>query len=98
MTPDSWLVHSFYCSAKIAEVLRREDANRRLRLHNEFNVYPTLEQAYKSGQLPNRIAPHCYGAFEGYGIDILILDLCQGLVGSADASTAVSRNNLMELL
>jgi hypothetical protein len=37
--------------AKIAEVLRRADADNRQRLHNEFNIYLTLEKAYQSGQL-----------------------------------------------
>jgi hypothetical protein len=71
-------------AAKIVEVLRRSDAERRQRLRNEFNVYLTLEKAYRSGQLRDRIAPRCYGAFEGDGIDVLILDFCPGVLDSWD--------------
>lgn len=67
-------------AVKTVELLRRFDAGSRHRLRNEFNVYLTLEDAYKSGQLRDRIAPHCYGAFEGDGIDILILELCGGIL------------------
>jgi hypothetical protein len=34
-----------------------------------------LEDAYESGQLADRIAPRCYGAFGGDYIDVLVLDL-----------------------
>ncbi|KAH9175244.1 hypothetical protein EDB89DRAFT_347330 [Lactarius sanguifluus] len=44
--------------------------------HNEFEVYLSLEIAYQSGQLRDRITPHCYGAFEGDGTGVLILGLC----------------------
>jgi hypothetical protein len=71
-------------AAKIVEVLRRNDADRRERLRNEFNVYLILEKAYRSGRLSDRIAPRCYGAFEGDSIDILILDLCPGVLYSWD--------------
>jgi hypothetical protein len=71
-------------SAKIVEVLRRNDTDHRLRFRNEFNVYLTLEKAYRSGQLHDRIAPHCYGAFEGDGIEVLLLDLCDGVLDSWD--------------
>jgi hypothetical protein len=40
--------------------------------------------AYKSGQLRNRIAPQCYGAFEGDGVDVLVLDLYDGILDSWD--------------
>ncbi|KAH9180574.1 hypothetical protein EDB89DRAFT_2110658 [Lactarius sanguifluus] len=43
-----------------------------------FGVYLTLETAYQSGQLHDRIAPHCYGAFRGDGVNVLILELCSG--------------------
>ena len=66
--------------AKIVEVLRRADADNRQRLHNEFNIYLTLEKAYQSRQLHDRIAPRCYGAFESDGMAVLILDICDGVL------------------
>ena len=67
-------------AVKVVEVLRSSDADSRKRLRNEFNVYLTLEKAYHSGQLRDRIAPRCYGAFKGNGVDVLILDLCEGIL------------------
>ena len=52
----------------------------RQRIRNEFNVYLTLDRAYYSGQLRDRIAPRCYGAFKGNPVDVLILDLCEGIL------------------
>lgn len=66
--------------AKIVEVLRPADADNRQRLHNEFNIYLALEKAYQAGQLRDRITPRCYGAFEGDGVNVLILDLCDGIL------------------
>jgi hypothetical protein len=63
---------------KVAEVLRRSDAGRRERLRHEFGIYQILEDAYASGRLRSRIAPRCYGAFEGDRMDVLLLDLCDG--------------------
>jgi hypothetical protein len=54
-------------------------------LRNEFEVYIALENAYQSGKLQNRIAPRCYGAFEGKYIDVLILDLHNSVPDSWDA-------------
>ena len=68
-------------AAKIVEVLRPTDADNRQRLHNEFRAYHILEKAYKSGKLPDRIAPRCYGAFECKYVSVLILDLCDGVLG-----------------
>jgi hypothetical protein len=65
-------------------VLRRSDTDCRKRLRNEFNAYLTLDEAYQSGQLCDRIAPRCYGAFEGNGVDVLILDLCDGNLNDWD--------------
>ena len=65
---------------KVVEVLRHDDADKRQRLHDEFKIYLTLEKAYQSGRLRNRIAPRCYGAFDGDGMGILILDLCDGVL------------------
>jgi hypothetical protein len=47
-------------------------------------MYLRLEDAYQSGKLPYRIAPHCYGAFEGDVVDVLILDLCDGTLSDWD--------------
>ncbi|KAH8998502.1 hypothetical protein EDB92DRAFT_1177410 [Lactarius akahatsu] len=52
------------------------DVERQQRFYNEFEVYLSLEIAYQSGQLRDRITPHCYGAFEGGRTDVLILGLC----------------------
>jgi hypothetical protein len=67
-------------AAKTVEVLCRADADSRQRLHNEFNIYLALEKAYQSRQLHHRIAPRCYGAFEGDGMVVLILDLCDDIL------------------
>ena len=67
-------------AVKVVEVLRPSDAETRRRLRNEFNVYLSLEKAYHSGQLRDRIAPRCYGAFKGNRVDVLILDLCEGVL------------------
>jgi hypothetical protein len=69
---------------KIVELLRRSDAASRQRLHNEFEIYLSLEEAYQSGKLPDRITPHCYGAFEGDAMDVLILELCDGILREWD--------------
>ena len=61
-------------------MLCRADAAKRQRLHDEFNIYLTLEKAYQSRRLHDRIAPRCYGAFEGDGVIVLILDLCDGVL------------------
>jgi len=75
-------------ATKIVEVLRRSDADSRQQLHNEFNVYLILDEAYQSERLHNRIAPHCYGAFEGNAVDVLILDLCDGILNAWDELSA----------
>jgi len=62
-------------AAKVVEMLRSSDIEARNRLRNEFDVYITMEKAYQSGELQNRIAPRCYGAFESKYVDVLILDL-----------------------
>jgi hypothetical protein len=67
-------------AAKVVEVLRPSDEDSRRRLRNEFNAYLTLEKAYQSGQLRDRITPCCYGAFEGNRVDVLILELCDGIL------------------
>ena len=65
---------------KIVERRSRSDADSQQRLRNEFNVYLTLEEAYQSGQLRDHITPRCYGAFEGDGMNALILELCGGIL------------------
>jgi hypothetical protein len=72
-------------------VLRCSDTDKRQRLRNEFDVYLTLDEAYQSGQLRDRIAPRCYGAFEGNGVDVLILDLCDGILTVWDELSASER-------
>jgi hypothetical protein len=79
-------------AAKIVEVLRPSDTENRLRLRNEFKIYLILEKAYQSGQLLDRIAPRCYGAFEGSGMDVLILDLCDGILNLWDDLSASERS------
>ena len=64
---------------KIVEQLRCFDAAACKRLCNEFQVYLSLEEAYISGKLPYRIAPHCYGAFESDIMDVLILEICDSI-------------------
>jgi hypothetical protein len=67
------------------------DAENRQRLRNEFKIYLILDEAYQSGKLRDRIAPRCYGAFEGNGIDVLILGLCDGILNSWDELSASER-------
>ncbi|KAH9039312.1 hypothetical protein EDB85DRAFT_2287134 [Lactarius pseudohatsudake] len=69
---------------KVVELLRTSDEECRQRFYNEFEVYLSLETAYQSGELPDRITPHCYGAFEGDGIGALILELCGDTLNSWD--------------
>jgi hypothetical protein len=71
-------------AAKIVEMLRPSDTEKRQRLRNEFKIHLTLDEAYQSGRLHDRIAPRCYGAFEGSRMDVLILDLCDGILNSWD--------------
>jgi hypothetical protein len=78
-------------AVKVVEVLRPSDAGSRQRLCNEFNVYLTLDRAYHSAQLRDRIAPRCYGAFKGNGVDILILDLCEGTLNQWGELSAPER-------
>ena len=72
-------------------MLRESDADNRLRLRNEFNVYLALDRAYKSGQLLNCIAPRCYGAFTGEHVDFLILDLCDSILNDWGELSAPER-------
>jgi hypothetical protein len=69
-------------AVKIVELLRSSEADSRQRLRNEFNVYLALEEAFKSGKLQDRIAPRCYGAFESDRVDVLVLELCDGMIPS----------------
>jgi hypothetical protein len=76
---------------KIVELLRPSDTDSRERLLNEFKVYLILEAAYRSKQLCDRITPRCHGAFEGDGIDALILDLGDSVLNSWDELSASER-------
>lgn len=70
---------------KIVEPLRGSDediAEHRKRFYNEVKVYSTLEKAYESGKLRDRITPRFYGAFKGDGIYVLILELCNDTLQS----------------
>ena len=69
---------------KIIEQLHPSDTASCQQLHNKFRVYLSLEEAYKSGKLCDCIASHCYGAFEGDAMDVLILELCDGILGEWD--------------
>ena len=63
----------------------------RQRLRNEFTVYLTIEAAYQSGKLRDHITPRCYGAFEGDGVDVLVLDLCDGILNSWEELSTTER-------
>ena len=76
-------------AVKVVEVLRPSDADSRQRLRSEFSVYLTLEKAYHSGQLRDRITPRSYGAFKGNCVDVLILDLCEGIFSINGESSAL---------
>jgi hypothetical protein len=78
-------------AAKIVELLRPSDTQKRQRLRNEFKMYLILDEAYQSGRLHDRIAPRCYGAFEGRYMDVLILDLCDSILNSWDDLSASGR-------
>ncbi|KAF8344431.1 hypothetical protein F5887DRAFT_1272389 [Amanita rubescens] len=84
--------------AKIVEVLRRTDAGNRQRLHDEFKIYLALEKAYQSRQPHDRIAPHCYGAFEGDGVAVLILDLCDGVLNEWGELSDPERSQVYKLV
>ena len=78
-------------AAKIVEVLRPSDTEKRQRLRNEFKIHLILDEAYRSGRIRDRIAPRCYGAFEGSDMDVLVLDLCDGILTSWDDLSASER-------
>ena len=78
-------------AAKVVEVLRPSDAGARQRIRNEFNIYLYLDRAYNSGRLLDRIAPQCYGAFKGNRTDILILDLCVGILNEWEELSSPER-------
>ncbi|KAF8461811.1 kinase-like domain-containing protein [Russula ochroleuca] len=85
-------------AVKIVELLCPSDADSRQRLQNEFNMYLALEAAYKSGQLCDRIAPHCYGAYEGDGVNIIILGLCDGVLNAWDELSAPEQAQVYKLV
>ncbi|KAH8111596.1 hypothetical protein DFH11DRAFT_1512905 [Phellopilus nigrolimitatus] len=63
-------------AVKFVEVLKTEDESRRDRLRHEFGIYQILERACRQpGQLSKRIAPQCFGMFEGGNLSVLILEL-----------------------
>jgi len=85
-------------AVKVVEVLLPSDAGSRQRIRNEFNAYLTLDRAYHSGQLRDRIAPRCYGAFKGNRVDVLILDLCQGTLNQWGELSAPERCQVYKLV
>ena len=50
-----------------------------------------MEKVYHSGQLRDRIAPRCYGAFKGNRVNVLILDLCEGVLNQGGELSAPER-------
>ncbi|KAH9063415.1 hypothetical protein EDB87DRAFT_1558209, partial [Lactarius vividus] len=65
-----------FFATKVVELLRKSDVERQRRFCKEFGVHLTLEMAYQSGQLRDRITPHCYGGLSGEGVNVLILEPC----------------------
>ncbi|KAH9964387.1 hypothetical protein BGW80DRAFT_1438550 [Lactifluus volemus] len=85
-------------AAKIVEVLRPSDTQKRQRLRNEFKIYLILEEAYQSGRLHDRIAPRCYGAFVGRYLDVLVLELCDSIMNSWDDLSDSERSKVYKLV
>ncbi|KIL54824.1 hypothetical protein M378DRAFT_174006 [Amanita muscaria Koide BX008] len=85
-------------AVKVVEVLRPSDTDSRQRLHNEFDVYLTLDNAYQSGQLHDRIAPRCYGAFKGNRVTVVILDLCDSILSEWGELSAPERSQVYKLV
>ncbi|KAN0102364.1 hypothetical protein V8E52_012018 [Russula decolorans] len=75
-------------AVKIVELLYPSDTDSQQRLRNEFSVYLNIEAAYQSKRLRDRITPRCYGAFESDGVDVLVLDLCDGILHTWDELSA----------
>ncbi|KAF8272453.1 hypothetical protein EI94DRAFT_1769734 [Lactarius quietus] len=69
---------------KVVEFLCRSDVERQRRFCNEFETYLSLEMAYQSRKLCDRITPYCYGAYKGDRTNVLILELCDGTLNSWD--------------
>ncbi|KAF8274292.1 hypothetical protein EI94DRAFT_1768825 [Lactarius quietus] len=60
--------------------------------YSDSEIYRSLEMAYHTGQLRDRITPHFYGAFKGDGIDALILELGDFTLHSWDELGSSERN------
>ena len=69
---------------KVVELLCKSDVEHLEQFRNEVEVYLTLEMAYRSRQLCNRITPYCYGAFKDDRTNVLVLELCDGTLNSWD--------------
>ena len=67
---------------KVVELLHRLDIKLQWWFYKEFEIYLTLEMAYQSEKLCDHIAPNCYGAFKGDGINVHILELCESTLNS----------------
>ena len=78
---------------KVVEPFHRDrfDTEYQQRFYDELEVYLTLEMAYQSGKLQHHITPYCYGAFTGNKIDVLILELCDGVLHNWDGLNVLER-------
>ncbi|KAH9179320.1 kinase-like domain-containing protein [Lactarius sanguifluus] len=83
---------------KVIELQRTSDVKRQQRFYKEFGVYLSLEIAYQSGQLRDRITPHCYGAFERDGTKVLILGLCGNTLNDWDELNFSELRQVYELV
>ncbi|KAH9005142.1 hypothetical protein EDB86DRAFT_3037426 [Lactarius hatsudake] len=83
---------------KVVKLRRRSDVECQRRFYSEFEVYLILEIAYQSGQLRDRISPHCYGAFEGDGTGVLILGLCGDTLKDWDELNFSEQTQVYELV
>ncbi|OAX31419.1 hypothetical protein K503DRAFT_806082 [Rhizopogon vinicolor AM-OR11-026] len=73
------------------------DADIREQFLHEFDIYRMLEEAYRSEQLSDCITPCCYGAFEGDGMAIFILELCANELKRWDEFNAFKQFQVYEL-
>ncbi|KAH9170940.1 hypothetical protein EDB89DRAFT_1222301 [Lactarius sanguifluus] len=83
---------------KVVKLRRSSDLERQQRFNNEYEVYLSLEIAYQSGQLRDRFTPHCYGAFEGDGTDVLILGLCGDTLKDWDELNFLEQTQIYRLV
>ncbi|KAI0060133.1 hypothetical protein BV25DRAFT_1993153 [Artomyces pyxidatus] len=76
--------------AKVVEATpRRQDQDKRQRLHLESQIHAALEEEYRTGPLISPLAPRCYGLFTNQYMDVLLLE-------AYEHSTLPNWNNLCE--